>query len=271
MSFFQNVFDQEFQGYLVLGDRQASITYKVPANKNAQTKQIAWNAGPYNFSTSNTLTLNYSWDKDFKIWSSVSINVAGSNPSSTRAIEVANALNSDPTFSELLTASVVDFNNSKTVTVSKNVLKKQDIKLYFSNTGAESILKFNKYAGVAELPSYFERHTISNRYNFPDSLGILIKLDTSDSTDENVVLDAGFVLPGKEDYEILKGRSGLFTFQNITVDENDRITQIIEYPAGAVAGDFARKINYTYSGSNINPSKVTEIPYVLDDGDLVTP
>jgi hypothetical protein len=49
------------------------------------------------------------------------------------------------------------------------------------------------------------------------------------------------------------------------------LTQIIEYPAGAVAGDFARKINYTYSGGNTNPSKVTEVPYVLSNGDLVTP
>ena len=55
--FFQNLFDQEFQGYLVLGDRQASITYKIPANKNAQTKQIAWNSGPYDLSSLNTLTL----------------------------------------------------------------------------------------------------------------------------------------------------------------------------------------------------------------------
>jgi hypothetical protein len=76
----------------------------------------------------------------------------------------------------------------------------------------------------------------------------------------------------KEDWQLLRGRSsGLFTFQKLTVDGSDRITQIIEYPAGALAGDFARKINYTYNGSNTNPSKVTEIPYVLADGDLVTP
>ena len=76
----------------------------------------------------------------------------------------------------------------------------------------------------------------------------------------------------KEDWELLRGRaSGLFTFQKMTVDSSDRITQIIEYPAGAVAGDFARKIQYVYSGSNTNPIQVTEIPHVLQDGDLVTP
>ena len=86
--FFQNLFDQEFQGYLVLGDRQASITYKIPANKNAQTKQIAWNSGPYDLSSLNTLTLNYSWDRDFKIWSSIQINIAGSTSSQTIAAEI---------------------------------------------------------------------------------------------------------------------------------------------------------------------------------------
>jgi hypothetical protein len=269
--FFQNLFDQEFQGYLVLGDRQASITYKIPANKNAQTKQIAWNSGPYNLSSLNTLTLNYSWDRDFKIWSSIQINIAGATASQTRASEIASALNANPVFSELLVASVTELNNADTVVVSKNNLKRQDIKIYFSNSGAESLLKFNKYASVADLPSYFERHTIENRLNYPDSLGMLIKLDTTDSIDEAVVEDAGFIIPAKEDYDLLKGRSGLFTFQKLTVDGSDRITQIIEYPAGAVAGDFARKINYTYSGSNINPSKVTEVPYVLSNGDLVTP
>lgn len=269
--FFQNLFDQEFQGYLVLGDRQASITFKIPANKNPQTKQIAWNSGPYDLSSLNTLTLNYSWDRDFKIWSSVQVNIAGVDPSQTRAAEIASILNANPIFSELLVASVTELNSTDTVVVSKNNSKKQDIKIYFDNSSAESVLKFNKYASVADLPSYFERHTIENRSNYPDSLGMLTKLDVSNPVDEAVADNAGFTVPAKEDYELLRGRSGLFTFQNITVDGSDRITQIIEHPAGAMAGDFARKINYTYSGSNINPSKVTEIPYVLADGDLVTP
>ena len=100
MSFFQNVFDQEFQGYLVLGDRQASITYKVAASKNHQSKQIAWVAGPYDLSVTNTLVLNYSWDKEFKHWSSVEINIAGVNASSTTAIEIADKLNQNSTFSD---------------------------------------------------------------------------------------------------------------------------------------------------------------------------
>jgi len=132
-------------------------------------------------------------------------------------------------------------------------------------------LKFNKYAGVAELPNYFQKHTIENRNNYPDSIGTLIKLDEGDEVDQTIIEDAGFSLTPKEDYELLKGRSGLFMFQNITVDGSDRITQVIEYPAGAVAGDFARKIRYSYTSANINPNKVTETPYVLEDADLVVP
>lgn len=274
MAFFQNVFDQEFQGYLVLGDRQASMTFKIPANKNASDRQIAWNPGPYDLSTYNVLTLNYSWDRDYKIWGSLDIDVSGSGgegAGSTSAIEVANQLNSDSMFSEMLVASTLEFEGSTTVLVSKNPNKKQDIKIFFSNSGAESKLRFNKKASVAEIPNYFERHTFSNRYNYPDSTGNLIKLDEENSIDQLIIEEAGFTLTPKKDYELLKGRSGLFMFQKITVDSSDRITQIIEYPAGAVAGDFARKIKYTYSGSNSNPSQVTESPYVLQSGDLVTP
>lgn len=76
----------------------------------------------------------------------------------------------------------------------------------------------------------------------------------------------------KQDWQLLSGRaSGLFTFHNITVDGSDRITQIIEYPAGAVAGAFGRKINYTYTGANTHPSTITEIPYVVQAADLITP
>jgi hypothetical protein len=76
----------------------------------------------------------------------------------------------------------------------------------------------------------------------------------------------------KEDWQLVRGRgAGLFTFKKQTVDNSNRITQIIEYPAGAIAGDFARKINYKYTSTNTNASSITEIPYVLTDADLLTP
>lgn len=271
MAFFQNVFDQEYQGYMVLGDRKLSLTFKVPPNKNLQSKMVAWNHGPYDFSVSNLLEFNFCWDPDFKNWASVSIDVSGADPSATTAYEVVDALNADAMFSSMFIASVVGVDGGDSVGISKNPAKKKNARMYFGNAGAETKLKFNKNAGVAELPEYFNRHTIANRSTFADSVGMLIKLDPSDPVDQLVIEDAGFAADAREDYELLKGRSGIFTFQKLTVDGSDRITQIIEYPAGSVPGDFARKIQYQYSGSQTKPSQVTEIPYVLQESDLVSP
>jgi hypothetical protein len=273
MAFFQNVFDQEYQGYLVLSDRKLSPTFKVSPNKNLQSNQVAWNHGPYDFSSSGLLEFNFSWDSEFRNWSNVSIDVAGVVPSSTSALEVVGKLNSDPFFSSVFLAKVVQVEGSDSVGVMKNPSKKQAVKMYFGNHGAETKLGFNKRAGVAELPEYFARHTIENRTHYDDSVGMLIQLDESDTDDRAIIEAAGFDPSHmKADWELLRGRApGLFTFKKLTVDGSDRITQIIEYPAGALEGDFARKINYTYSGSNTNPSKVTEIPHVLTNGDLVTP
>jgi hypothetical protein len=272
MAFFQNLFDQEYQGSLLLSDRKLSPTFKVPSNKNLQSNQVAWNPGPYDFSSSSTLEFNFSWDPEFKNWSSVSIDVAGADPSNTSAYEVASKLNAEPLFSSLFIAKLVKVEGSDSVGVIKNPAKKQNVKLYFGNYGAQTQLGFNKRAGVAELPEYFARHTIQNRFKYDDSVGMLIMLDESDPADQAIIEAAGFV-PGdmKADWELLRGRAGLFTFKKLTVDGSDRITQIIEYPAGAVEGDFARKINYTYTSANTNPSTITEIPYVLTDSDLVNP
>lgn len=273
MPFFQNVFDQEYQGYLILADRKLAPTFVVPPNKNLQSKQVAWNAGPYDFSADGTLEFNFCWDAEFKNWSSVSIDVSGSSPSATRPQEVADLLNANPVFSSLMVASVVKLNGLDSVGLSRNPSKKQNFKFYFSNSGAESALGFNGQAGVAELPEYFERHTIENRMSFPDSAGMLIRLDESDAADQAVIEKAGFDPSAMQaDWQLLRGRgSGLFTFKKMTVDGSNRVTQIIEYPAGAVVGDFAKKTNYSYSGSNTNPNQVTEIPHVLQSGDLITP
>jgi hypothetical protein len=272
MAFFQNVFDQEYQGYLVLGDRKLSLTFKVPPNRNLQSKMIAWNPGPYDFSSTNVLEFNFCWDSEFRNWATLPIDVSGSNPSSTTASEVVDKLNSEEVFSSLFIASVFKLDNLDTVCVSKSPVKKQTVRVYFGNSGAETKLGFNKRAGVSELPNYFERHTIQDRSNYDDSVGMLIRLDENAVIDREIIEAAGF-LPDemKADWQLLRGRSGLFPFKKLTVDGSDRITQVIEYSAGALAGDFARKINYTYVGSNTNPSQVTEVPYVLTNGDLVTP
>jgi hypothetical protein len=102
---------------------------------------------------------------------------------------------------------------------------------------------------------------------------MLIRLDETDPVyDQPIITDAGFNYSAmKEDWELLRGRVEIFNFKKITVDGSDRITEVIEYPAGALAGDLARKTAYVYTGANTSPDQITQIPYTLTSGDLVTP
>lgn len=273
--FYQNPFDQEFQGYLQVVDKRAAITYVVPANVNKSDAQLAWNIGPYDLSTDTTLTINYAHDNSPKNWAALAINVAGATPAATTALEVVTILNANTTFSEMFLAETRPMNGGETVFIrAKPGRVKKVIKVYFSNTGAEKHLRFNKRAGVAELPSYFARHTIENRFNFEDSVGLLVELDETDAViDQPIIEDAGFD-PGdmKEDWELLEGRStNVFTFKKQTVDGSSRVTQIIEYGAGAKVGDLAIKTTMTYTAAQTAPDQICKIPYVLQSGDLVTP
>jgi hypothetical protein len=281
MPFFQNPFDQEFRGSVPFGDRQYSLTFAVPPNRNQNQAMIAWNTEPYDFSTYNSFSINFAIDtKDFKNYATISVNVAGASPSATKASEVVTLLNADPVFSAWFSASVVEA--SKNPTTGYSVYRvgiktintgRQNTRVYITNSGAEQILRFNKYAGVAELPTYYARHTIANRFDYPDGVAALVQLDESDSVvDQPIITDAGFDYAAMQaDWQLLGGRVGIFTFQNNTVDSNGRITQTIEYPAGAKAGDIARLIQYTYTSTHTNPDQVTQIPYTLTSGDLVTP
>lgn len=280
MAFYQNLFDEEFRGNWVLSDRQYILTFTCPPNKNKSDWQLAWNVGPWDFSVVNTLTLNFAFDTDFKNYSALTINVAGATPAATTAQEVVALLNANATFADMFLAELSPVPGSTPFPTAWTILirakpnrVKRNVRLWISNTGAETKMRFNKQAGVAELPTYFDRHTIENRFNFPDSVGLLIHLDETDPDDQAIIEDAGFVPADMlEDWELLKGRaSGLFKFKKITVDGSDRITQIIEYGAGAVEGDFAKQTDYTYSGANKNPDQITEIPHVLVTADLVTP
>lgn len=274
MSFFQNLFNSEFRGNWNLDDKKYSLTFTCPGNVNSSNYQIAHKAGNWNLTGKQVLTLNYACDSEFKNYSTLSINVAGSNPSNTKPLDVCNALNSNGVFSSMFTAQVKDNIEGASVLITAKTNRAQsNIKLWVSNSGAEELLGFNKKAGVAELPSYFARHTIANRSNYPDSTGQLILLNENNPVDQAIIRNAGFAPENmKQDWELVAGRAnGVFTFQKITVDESDRITQIIEYPTGSKSGSFARKINYTYTDANINPSSVTETPHVLTNGDLIAP
>ena len=123
MAFFQNVFDQEYQGFLLLADRKFTPTFKVAPNKNVQSKQVAWNEGPYDLSSDTSLQLNFSSDPEHKAWCSISINVSGANPSATTKLEIVDELNATATFASMFKASV----ESGYITVTKDQ-KRQSLK-----------------------------------------------------------------------------------------------------------------------------------------------
>ncbi len=289
MSFFQNPLPWDFHGIWVLGDRQLCPEFRCPSNKGRADEHVtAWNAPNYDLSgndadgdSTDTLVIKYA-KNDLKSWFSLSINIATGAVSSSAvtAAEIVANLNANEIFATHFVASITVTENASERRI--NIKQKAAIgsfRFFIVNGRAEEKLNFNKKAGVAELPGFFGRHTIGNYPTYTDGQSMLILLDTANTVDENIIdnaVDHNGVSLGfssatvKADYELLRGRSGIFTFQKMTVDGSDRITQIIEYHAGARAGDLARKIAYTYSGANTKPAQITEIPYTLQSGDLIT-
>ncbi len=278
MPFFQNVFDNDFLGHLLLDDRQFILDYKVPANINKSIYQFAWADPPYNTVGNTTLTINYSIDsgKSFYV-----LNLTLSSGTAKTADDLAADLNAIANFTSLFEAKVIVNNVGIRRLLIQARLQREIFRCYISNTSAETILRFNAKAGVAELPSYFDRHSIANYRDhgpggdniYPDSLGLLIKL--TQPTDNYYITNAGLSTTAQKDWQLLRGRAqGSFKFQNIATDSGNgnRITSIVEYPAGAKAGDLARKIEYSYDGSNSTsqPNYIFECPYVLASSDLTT-
>lgn len=275
MSFFQNPFSEEFRASIPLGDRQYNLSFVVPSNRNQPNAMIAWNLEPYDLSTYPNFTINFAIDNsEFKNYAAITVDVSGTSAATTSANEIAEALNDDQNFASWFTAMVVESNKGSGVyRVGIKANTSKPMRVYITNAGAEQILRFNKYAGVAELPSYFARHTIDNRFTFSDSLAALVLLDESDITvDQPIITDAGFIVADmKEDWELLRGRVGIFDFQKLAYDGSNRISTIIFYPAGAGVGDLAKKTFYQYDGSSDRVTQIAEIPYVLESGDLITP
>lgn len=274
MPYFQNPFDQEFRGSLILGDRQYTSNFIIAGNLNSSKLMMAWVPGPYNMSTNNTLTIHYAVDPTLKQFQTMAINVAGATPSATQAWEVVNALNSNANFSSLWVANYRPLNDDPQVNTVYMQSKRPNlgIRAYIDNTGAEKVMKFNTKAPIAQLPTYFARHTIANALTFSDSLATLVQLNPGDSYTASMITAAGqdptTVL---DDWQLLYGRSGIFNFKKQVYDGSSRLTSILEYPAGARVGDLAKLTEYQYEGADTVASIVTEVPYTLTSGDLVTP
>ena len=295
MSYFINPFCSDFEASWVLGDRQHIPKYKCLGNTGrSTTKVMAHNQGPYDLSgndadgdSNDTLVFNFAKSSNPKGWATLSIDITATATSSSAVTpsDIVTDLNADSTFGDFFIAELERFDGddaiNRTRVAIRSLKPETELKFYVSIGRADTVLNFNKYIGVAELPTFFERHTIDNRFTYTDSQNQLIALDPGANTVDANVIDNAINASGvslaldsstvQADWQLLKGRSGIFTFQNITVDGSDRITEIIEYHAGAVAGDLGRKIAYSYTSSNTKPDQITEIPYTLESGDLVTP
>lgn len=279
MPFYQNVFDNDFIGHLLLEDRQYVLDFKVPANKNKSTAMVAWASAPYNTVGNTTLTFNYSIDAG-KTFHQFTVTLT-SGPTRT-ADDIVTDLNNSTNFTSMFTATATpDKQGVKWVFIQAKsgmvLTSREQFRCYISNTSAETVLRFNAKAGVAEMPSFFARHTVDNFTShgpggdnaYPDSQGALIALDVS--ADAWYITNAGFTASEQADYALLRGRSMAFKFYKNTVDSSSRITQTIEYPAGAKVGDLAKKTTYTFTSSKTSPDTIAEVPYVLTSGDLITP
>jgi hypothetical protein len=282
--YFQNPFTDEFRGNWVLGDRQQALTFPCPVNTGRGSDLITvWNEGPYNLAgvdsdgvnPTNILGIVFAISGDlYKNWATILINVAGAVPAVTLPAEVVAKLNADPTFNSFFIASLEQFPSGTDRVVVRVTNSSRKMKFYVQNGQAEEIVRFNARAGVSELPTYFTRHTVENRFIFEDSQNCLIPLDMTLNVDRAVVSNAvnanGITLgfdPAvvQPDWKLLKGRSGIFNFQIITVEvaAPNRITRIIEFGAGSKVGDMARSIQYSYPGVLTQPNRIWETPYQL--------
>lgn len=273
MPFFQNCFD-EYKGLFKCdeGLKTASVNFPIPGNRNRPDLMIAYNMEPYDLSSDNTLTINYSLDLRYRQYYTVAVNVAGVSASATTASEIAAKLTADAIFSDYFTASAENATrDGVSVMIRTKRHDRTALRAYISNSSAEKKLQFNKYAPVREMPVHFDRHTIENGSVFTDSDAWLVKLDESDSTDQAVITNAGLDYTAmQDDWELLDGRLFAYRFTKRTFNGGGNVTEEIHWAAGAGVGDLAKKITYSdYNGTT--PGKIFEMPYTLQSGDLITP
>lgn len=273
MPFYQNLFE-EYRGQWVFTDsiKRVVLNFPVPANRNRGDVMIAFNVEPYDFSSVNTLTVNFSLDLAHRYYGTFGVNVAGATPAATTAAEVAAALNANAAFSDLFTASAERYTkDGVSVMIRFKRHERSSLRVYVSNSGAETKLGFNKYASVKEMPTFFDKHTIQDAEVHSDGDAWLLKLDVSDAVDQALITAAGlnYASP-KADWQLLNGGTDTFKFRKRTLDGDGNILTEIAYPAGAGVGDMAVLTVYqTYVGTSA--TNVFQMPYVLGSGDLITP
>lgn len=265
MSFFQNVLNSEFRGSLFSADRKLQSNFKIGPNTNSSMYMLAGNSGPYDLTGNTNLSISFAYDPSLLGYAKITINVSGATVAATTSQEIATALNANAIFAENFLAVA----NTESLLI-KGRKNRANFIAFISNESAESVIGFNKKAPVAELPSYFERYALENRFSYSD-LGPhrLILLDPSDPIDAAIITSAGLdPLSPTPDWQLLKGCNDAFWFYKRTYTSG-QLTSEIKYPAGAAEGDLAKKTYYEYDGSDL--VAIMETPYILQSSDLLTP
>ena len=291
MPFFQNPFHEDFEGNWVLSDRRYVPKFVVGRNNGRGAEIVnSWNDGPYDLSGNDVdgnerkyLSISFSLHNN-KNWATINLDITttANSLSAVTPLEISNALNANNYFSERFTAKISSLNS----TLYPKIIIQQrkpvtEFKFYIMNGKAEEALGFNARAGVYEIPTYFDRHTIENRFNFEDAVGMLILLDPEANDVDANIIDNAVDFKGKslgysssslkEDWELLEGKAGLFQFTkgpSVGAVE-DTFTTII-FSAGAKKGDLAKKIIVQKDVDGLVVAEF-EIPYTLTDADLITP
>jgi hypothetical protein len=291
MPFFQNPFYEDFRGSLLLGDRQHIPGFEVKGNAGrGQELVVSWKDGPYNLTgndadgnAKNILKISFALHNT-KNWATISVNVStgAGNASAVRPEEVVAALNADAVFKERFLASYTSYNDSKTPRIQiKSRKPVTELKFYIVNGQAETVLGFNVRAGVAELPTYFRRHSLANRFKYTDSQGLLVELDPANNIVDADIINNAVDAYGRSldynssivraDWELLHGKSGLFQFTKGPGTGAVSTTEtIIIYHAGAKEGDLAKKI-VTQKNAGGTIVAQFEMPHTLTSGDMITP
>jgi hypothetical protein len=174
MSFYLNYFPEEYVGLwspnVGILKKGTLRTFRLPPNLGRSKTEVCSNANSATFDLSstdengiNTADLYIAYSLDSKNYKYISIAISGATPAATTPLEIVAALNANSGFANFFTASLKTFSTLDTDVQNRISISTADtrVKFFMPNCAAERILKFNKYAGIALMPSFFLKDNIN--------------------------------------------------------------------------------------------------------------
>ena len=329
MTWFMNPFANDFWGVWVIDDRAHHPTFPCPSNAGRgdnivcawgeptgtpETYDLSGNDGDGN--TTAVLTFQYSLDSAHMQWIQYGVDITDDTnleytilAAAVRPIQIVDVLNADTFFASYFEASLGRFaegHGPRDRILIKQKIPVTRMKFFVVKGRAETVFQFNARAGVAELPTYFRRHTAFNsptpgasvdpftvnvttgRPAYEDGLNQLIELDPN-AAGGSVVVDDDIIGNAvdkngnslrfdnttiQEDWALVQGQSSTFTFTSVLAGGSANpvveTLESLEYPAGAKAGDLAKRTVTEYDAAGDVVYQYI-LPYTLVVSDLITP